>query len=98
MDITRNQYFLAGLVVLFLGIELLSVESITLTQDFTVFLAKQTKHPIAAINDATQALIPDAPPTVPSKTMNPPEWLGWSLTSLGSVLILHSWAMKKPGT
>jgi hypothetical protein len=98
MDITRNQYFLAGLVLLFLGIELLSVESITLTPEFTLFLAKQTNHPIASLNAATESLAPNAGSVVPPKTLIPPEWTGWSLVSFGSVLILHSLAMKKPGT
>ena len=98
MDITRNQYFLAGLVVLFLGIELLCVESITLTPEFTLLLAKQTNHPIASLNAATESLVPNSGSIVPAKTLVPPEWVGWSLASFGSVLVLHSWAMKKPGT
>ena len=97
MDITRNQYFLAGLVLLFLGIELLSLASVTLTPEFTMFLAKQTNHPIASLNAATETLVPNSGAAVPPKTINPPEWIGWSLVSLGSVLVLHSWAMKKPG-
>jgi hypothetical protein len=97
MDITRNQYFLVGLVVLFLGIELLSVESFTLTSEFTMILAKQTNHPITKLTIVTDTLAPDAAPPIPAKTVVPPEWVGWSLVSLGSVLVLHSWAMKKPG-
>ena len=97
MDITRNQYFLAGLVLLFLGGELLSVESFTLTPEFTLFLAKQTNHPIASVNAVTETLVPNSGSAIPPKTLVPPEWLGWSLVSFGSVLVLHSWAMKKPG-
>ena len=29
--------------------------------------------------------------------VQPPNWLGWSLVSVGSVLILYSLALKKPG-
>jgi hypothetical protein len=97
MDITRNQYFLVGLLILFLGVELLSVESFTLTPEFTMFLAKQTNHPIAALNAATESFLPSASSAIPPKTLIPPEWIGWSLVSFGSVLVLHSWAMKKPG-
>jgi hypothetical protein len=96
MDITRNQYFLVGLVVLFLGVELLSVESFTLTSEFTMILAKQTNHPITKLTIVTETLANTEPP-IPAKTIIPPEWVGWSLVSLGSVLVLHSWAMKKPG-
>ncbi len=97
MDITRNQYFLAGLVAMFLGIELLCIESFTLTSEFTLLLAKQTNHPIASLQTATESLVPNSGSAIPPKTVVPPEWIGWSLVSLGSVLVLHSWAMKKPG-
>ena len=33
----------------------------------------------------------------PRKVLQPPEWLGWCLMSVGAVLILHSLAMKGPG-
>jgi hypothetical protein len=52
---------------------------------------------IAALNTVTESLAPDAPPTVPPKTIVPPDWLGWALASVGSVLILNSLLMKKPG-
>jgi hypothetical protein len=97
MDITRNQYFFAGLLCLLLGLEFKMVDSFELTPDFTQFLAERTGHPLAAVNSATQSLMQsDKPPA--KKTVYPPDWLGWSLISLGSVLILHSWSMKKPGT
>ncbi|MGW8256081.1 MAG: hypothetical protein ACWGMZ_01205 [Thermoguttaceae bacterium] len=95
MDITRNQYFFAGLVLLFLGLEFNMVDTFVLTPEFTQFLAERSGHPIASVNAATQTLLQSEPVAV-SKNWRPPEWLGWSLISLGSVLILHSWAMKKP--
>jgi hypothetical protein len=97
MDITRNQYFFAGLLCLLMGMQMRMVESAVLTPHFTQFLAERTGHPLASVNAATQTLTQsDAPPA--KKTVYPPEWLGWSLLSLGSVLVLHSWGMKKPGT
>ena len=33
----------------------------------------------------------------PRRTIHPPEWIGYALLSVGSVLVLHSLAMKKPG-
>jgi hypothetical protein len=97
MDITRNQYFFAGLVLLFLGIEFNSVDTFLFTPGFTNFLAERTGHPIAAVNSVTQTLLQSDKAT-PQKSWQPPDWLGWSLISLGSVLVLHSLAMKKPGT
>jgi hypothetical protein len=97
MDITRNQYFFAGLLCLLLGAQLRMVESFELTPDFTQFLAERTGHPLAGINAATQNVTQsDSPPA--KKTCYPPDWLGWSLISLGAVLVLHSWGMKKPGS
>ena len=96
MDINRNQVLLAGLVVLALGIQLLLVDSYVLTPEFTQFLAEKTDHPVAAVNGATAAFMTSGAP-VAQKTVKPPEWIGWALLSLGSVLILHSMSMKKPG-
>jgi hypothetical protein len=96
MDITRNQYFFAGLACLLMGLQFHLVESAELTPEFTQFLAERTGHPLASVSAATQSLTQSDKPLV-KKTVRPPDWLGWSLISLGSVLILHSLGMKKPG-
>jgi hypothetical protein len=97
MDITRNQFFFAGVVFLFLGVELLCVDSFTLTPEFTQFLAERSGHPMASVSAATQSLFQsDSPPI--QKTWIPPQWIGYMLASLGAVLVLHSWGMKKAGT
>ena len=97
MDITRNQYFFAGLICLFLGIQFRMVDTVELSPEFTQFLAARTGHPLASVNAATQSFSPSDKPLA-KKTIQPPDWLGWSLISIGSVLILHSLGMKKPGT
>ncbi|HVC93621.1 MAG TPA: hypothetical protein VND64_08025 [Pirellulales bacterium] len=91
MEFSRNHYFLAGVVVLLVGIQLRLVDSFVLNESSTRFITNQsagvvTGKPIFASI------------TVPRKVVRPPEWLGWSLMSIGSVLILHSLAMKGPGT
>ena len=96
MDITRNQYFFAGLLCLLLGTQFRMVDSIDLTAEFTQFLAERTGHPMASVSAATQTLTQSDQPLV-KKSIRPPEWLGWGLISIGCVLVLHSWAMKKPG-
>jgi hypothetical protein len=40
--------------------------------------------------------LPSVGPT-PLREFKPPQWLGWALMSVGSVLVLHSLAMPKPG-
>lgn len=97
MDITRNQYFFAGLALLLVGLQFRMVDSIELTPEFTQFLAERTGHPLASVNAATQTLTQSEKPLA-KKVIRPPDWIGWSLVSLGSVLILHSFGMKKPGS
>jgi len=94
MDVSRNQFFFAGLLCLLIGGQFRMVESAELTPQFTQFLAERTGHPLAPINAAAQNFTQsDKPPA--KKTVRPPDWLGWSLISLGCVLVLHSLAMKK---
>ncbi|MGA2033437.1 MAG: hypothetical protein ABSG68_14375 [Thermoguttaceae bacterium] len=95
MEINRNQYFLAGLVLLFLGIQFRTVDSFELTPEFTQFLAERSSHPLAAVSATSQSFLSLERATV-KKLVRPPDWLGWALLSIGGVLVLHSWAMQKP--
>ncbi len=95
MDITRSQFFFAGLVLLLLGIQFRMTETVTLTPEFTRFLAERTSHPAVATANTVDALVGTETP-IPPKTFPPPDWLGWGLVSLGSVLVLHSLAMPRP--
>ncbi len=95
MDINRNQWFLAGIVLLLLGVQFRLVYSAVLTPEFTQFLAERTGHPLASVNAATQSFTPTQTPLA-KKTVVPPDYLGWALLSLGSVLVLHSMSMKRP--
>jgi hypothetical protein len=73
------------------------VDSVDLTPEFTQFLAERTGHPLASVSAATQTLTQSEKPLI-KKTITPPDWLGFSMMSIGAVLVLHSWGMKKPGT
>jgi hypothetical protein len=42
-------------------------------------------------------LLATTTPLMPNHRLEPPKWLGWSMVSFGSVLILYSLALKKPG-
>jgi hypothetical protein len=97
MDITRNQFFFAGLLCVLLGAQFRLVESFELTPQFTQFLAERTGHPLASVNAAAQTLTQSDKPLA-KKVVRPPDSIGWGLLSFGSVLILHSWGMKKPGS
>lgn len=83
-----------GLVVLMIGLQLRFVESVVLNERATRWLAERAGKPgeKAVMNLNTLASVG---PT-PRKIIHPPEWLGWASLSVGSVLILHSLAMKRP--
>ena len=95
MDINRNQFFLAGLLLLLLGVQFRMVDSFVLTPEFSKMITKQQGRPVATASFSIQSMLPTNGPA-PARTVHPPEWLGWLLVSAGSVLILHSLAMKKP--
>jgi hypothetical protein len=97
MDITRNQYYFAGLLCLLMGLQFHYVDTVEFTAEFTQFLAERTAHPLASVSATTQSLTQSDKPII-KKTVRPPDWLGWSLLATGAVLVLHSWGMKKPGS
>lgn len=96
MEINRNQYFMAGLVVLMLGIQLRLVDSFVLNEQTTAIVEKQLKATAVASTDASTAALTHAAPSSHFRVIRPPKWLGWALISVGGVLILHSLAMKRP--
>ncbi len=92
MDINRNQFFTAGLVILLLGLQFRVVDTVTLNPKFTRLMAETSGTTLVAAADPLLG----ATGTTSPMTVRPPDWLGWSLLSLGSVLILHAMAMPKP--
>ena len=92
-DITRNQWFLIGFVLLLLGLQFRLVESADLTPELTHHLAQRAGGHHATASTAAQTLGGGQP--VAKKNVRPPEWIGWALLSMGAVLILHSWGMPK---
>ncbi|MCC7083844.1 MAG: hypothetical protein IT427_02425 [Pirellulales bacterium] len=91
MEFNRNQFFMVGVFLLLLGIQFRMVDTITLNDKTSKFLADRTSS-----SSTTLAMLM---PTggVPRQTLHPPQWLGWALISVGAVCVLHSLAMKKPG-
>ena len=92
MEFNRNQFFMTGVFLVLLGIQFRLIESITLNDKTTRFLAN---HAGSATTSTSASLFPSS--TVPRKTIEPPQWLGWAFISIGAVFILHSLAMKRPG-
>lgn len=84
---------MAGLVVLAIGLQLRFVNSFVLNEKVTRWLAERAGKPTQKVGIA---FLPSQGPA-PRKVVTPPEWLGWASMSVGSVLILHSLAMQRPG-
>ena len=95
MEFNRNQYLMAGLVILLLGIQMRLVEAFILNEHATQFLAQRMQRMKG------QQVASELPTLLasqgPQHRLAPPGWLGFSLVSVGSVLVLYSLALKKPG-
>jgi hypothetical protein len=95
MEVNRNQFFMGGLVLLFLGIQFRMIDTFTFNDNVTRFLATRMKiidepaAPAAGTNTAAAASS--------RKVVRPPQWVGFAMISLGAVLVLHAMAMQKPG-
>ena len=99
MDLNRNQFFMAGMVVFLLGIQMRMVEAYVLNEQATQFMASRIQqlkgNDVASAGSLPTIFAAQAP--VAKHRIEPPKWLGWTLVSVGAVLVLHSLAMKKPG-
>ena len=99
MEFNRNQYFMAGVLILLLGIQFRTVDTFVLNERATQFLAQRInawKQPQMASAGSLPSMIAASGP-VANHRLKPPKSLGWALVSVGSVLILHSLSLKKPG-
>lgn len=92
MEFNRNHYLIAGLVLLFLGIQLRLVDTYVLNEASTRVLTPASGNALTRNTPLLASITP-----APRKVIKPPEWLGWALMSIGSVLVLHALAMKAPG-
>ena len=97
MTWNRNHYFLLGFFLVLLGGQLRMVDAFVLNEGSTRFLARQAAESESApLQAASMNLAANSPLPIPRKTLRPPRWLGWSLLSLGAVLVLHAVALPKP--
>jgi hypothetical protein len=99
VEFNRNHYLLAGTVILLLGIQFRMVDTYVLNPRVSEYLLKMKgsvsleeprQSPLLSLWQAANA-------PIPKTTLQPPAWLGWAMMSVGTVLVLHSLAMKPPG-
>jgi hypothetical protein len=96
MEFNRNQFLILGMVLLFLGLELKKVESITLNERVSRLINERLANAGGDSDGTIRPFLASVGPT-PRRTIHPPEWLGYAFLSVGAVCTLHSLAMKKPG-
>lgn len=96
MDLTRNHYFIIGIVLFLLGLQFRYVTSFELNENTSRFVEKRLGKPAAVPAQQFALFQVDVPPA--RRVVRPPRWLGWSLMSVGGVLVVFSISMmKKPG-
>lgn len=97
MEMNRNHYMAIGLILVLLGLQFRFVESLRLTPETTKFLAKKIGKDKSPTSNPLMAILPKtAPELAAQKTIRPPKWLGYSLISIGAVLMVQSLGMKRP--
>jgi hypothetical protein len=99
MDLNRYHFFILGVVVLLAGIQFRFVDSFVLNESATRFVAEKFGTPGQGANANTtlpMLELAGSGTSGPLRTIKPPVWLSWALISGGSVLVLHSLALRKP--
>lgn len=97
MDINRNQYFMAGIVILLLGVQLRMIDSYVLNEQGSEFVTQKLKQTSSSGERPKLTFISSTSiGGAARKMIRPPEWMGWAFISVGAVLCLHALAMKKP--
>jgi hypothetical protein len=87
MKLTRHNLLMVGLLLFFAGVQFRMVESFTLNERSSRFVAARLGNG----GDFPQSVWQTSPG---SKMVQPPRWLGLALMSVGSVLTLKSLSMK----
>lgn len=95
MDLTRNHYFIIGIVLFLAGLQFRYVTSFELNEKSSRFVEKRLGKP-AVVQNQHFALF-NFETASPRRVVQPPRWFGWSLVSVGGVLVVFSLSMKKPG-
>ena len=96
MKMNRNHFFMIGLIVFLLGLQFKIVQEVQLTRETTKFIEEKIQKKPSAIDSPLLAIFPSNNAFAPKKTFRPPRWLGWSLMSIGAVVILQSFVLRKP--
>ena len=94
MQMTRNRYFLLGVLLILLGFQFRMVESFVLNEPTTRVLARVTRGTPVASNDMMSSIVMSVHPN-PTKRVAPPRWMGLAMIAAGTVVALHAIAIPK---
>jgi len=86
MGLSRHRLLLAGLLLFFLGVQFRVVDSFTLNE--------RSSHFVAARLGGGQQSAPWQTPAL-RKVVAPPRWLGLALMSVGAVLTVKSLSVRE---
>lgn len=89
MSLYRNRYFLAGILLILLGIQFRMVQSFVLNEPATRVLAKIGKDTAVASQSSMTDFLLQVHPN-PTKRVTPPRWFGLSLITAGVVISCHA--------
>ena len=94
MSMYRNRYFLAGILLILVGIQFRMVDSFVLNESATRALARITKSDDVASTMGMSSILNSVYP-VSRKRVEPPRWLGLALIASGSIMACHAVAIPK---
>ncbi len=94
MSMYRNRYFLAGILLILVGIQFRMVDSFVLNESASRALARVSKSTPVADNSGMSSMLMSVYPN-PTKRVEPPRWLGLAMIAVGSIVACHAIAIPK---
>jgi hypothetical protein len=95
MKLNRNHYLLIGLILVLLGFQFRMVDTVVLNERISRVVRRQPQNAAAQTFSLAGNFL--TPESLQRKVVQPPKFIGWVLLSVGTVLVLQSFAMRKPG-
>ena len=94
MEMTRNRYFLIGVLLVLLGTQFRMIDSFVLNEPTTRALANMSRNNAPTTGDSFSSFLMQVHPK-PTKRVHPPRWLGLAMIAVGSVVSLHAIAIPR---
>ena len=94
MSMYRNRYFLAGILLILVGIQFRMVDSFVLNESATQALSRVTKSAAVADNSGMNSMLMSIYPSK-MKRVEPPRWLGLAMIAVGTIVACHAIAIPK---